>query len=283
MKSKKRKMEKGSKNKMDKIGLIPRLFSESCDAFNGYTNSGAVRKQNSDNLDGKSFSLTNSNGDSFGTTQDSEDSDRQESLSDLFRPSAESAPDPNENAERDSSPGVLSSIAGRTSGRSRELFVEEQNQRAYDAGKNAGLEHYDFDVYRLVRNDLVQTYNDHTFNNPGRYNRTDQSTIYNSESLRGVAVESQNYSGMAGKSVVRSRFSGDIVDATNLEGVTRGALAEPNGHNGSHRTRLSRLTGEDPYHHTRALSDGARENNASGIRVPAGGDVTHLNVFPHGQ
>jgi hypothetical protein len=222
------------------MDFMPRILSESFGTYKGFATNGSVCEQNTANAGCKIFSLIDTGRNFDQTTQDREDSAQHESLSDLYQSSAEQALESTESAEQTPSPDALSTIAGRAGGRSRELFIAEQNQRARDAGKNAGLEHYDNDVYRLINTKNVPTYNDHTFSRPGRYNRLEQSALYNSESFRGVAAESQNYSGLTGKSVVRSRFSGDIVDATKLEGISKGALTEPNGDNGGHRTWLSR-------------------------------------------
>ncbi|MFN7959835.1 MAG: RES family NAD+ phosphorylase [Thermoanaerobaculia bacterium] len=172
-------------------------------------------------------------------------------------------------------------VGGRSGAAGRNLFVETQTQRAYQMGLATPPTGYNSDVFRAVPTSRYPTYADFTWSSPGRYNAPGQSTIYASESYRGVAVEANNYSGLAGQSVVKSQFTGPVVDATRVPGLTAGALTEPYGSKGSHETLLTRVTGEDPYALPRAFGNGARDQGAAGVRVPAnGGAVTHLNVFP---
>lgn len=171
-------------------------------------------------------------------------------------------------------------IAGRSGAAGRDAFVATQTNRAFQLGRTTPTVPYNQSVLRLAGQSWYPSYNDHTRSSPGRYNSPGQSTLYNSESFRGVEVEARNYAGLNGRTVVRSDFTGNVVDAANIPGLRPSALTEPFGNQGAMRTPLTRITGEDPYTIPRALSDGVRAQGADGIRVPAHGGVTHLNIFP---
>ena len=175
-------------------------------------------------------------------------------------------------------------IVGRSSARARNNFIEAQTSKVTSAVNNAPLTPYDGDVYRHVGTKYTTTYNDASYSSPGRYNRPGQSTLYTSENMLSLEIEAQRYTdepgktGFEGRTVTRSQFTGDVVDATKLPGVTEGALAEPYA-DGRHQTNLSKVTGESPYHHPRALSDAARERGADAIRVPAGDGAVHVGLL----
>jgi hypothetical protein len=177
-------------------------------------------------------------------------------------------------------------VVGHASAKARDNYVQAQTKQVVDAASHTPLTAYDGDVYRHVPTEYAATYNNSEFSSPGRYNRVGESTLYTSESLYGVEVEARRYpgatdpSGLAGRTVTRSEFTGKVLDATTLSGVTEGALTEGYGLEGKERNTLSRLTGEDPYTHTRALSDAARAAGAEAVRVPAGEGAVHLGVLP---
>ncbi len=177
-------------------------------------------------------------------------------------------------------------VVGRAAAAGRDAYVDAQTRQVTDAVNNAPITAYSDDVYRSVDTPYASTYNNAMFSSPGRYNRTGETTLYTSETMHGIEVEAARYpgdtdpSGLAGKTVTRSEFTGDVIDATNLPNVTEGALTEGYGKNGQERGALSRLTGEDPYTHTRALSDAARARGVEGVRVPAGEGAVHVGVMP---
>lgn len=185
-------------------------------------------------------------------------------------------------------------VVGRSAARSRDNYVEAQTQQVTNAVENAPLTPYAGDVYRHVGTDYMSTYNDASYSAPGRYNRPGQSTLYTSESMESLAIEAGRYTdqpgqtGFEGRTVTRSQFTGEVIDATNLPNITEGALTEPYA-GGRHQTPLSRLTGESPYHHPRAMSDAARERGADAVRVPAGEGAVHVGLLseniadPNGQ
>lgn len=177
-------------------------------------------------------------------------------------------------------------VVGRSSARARDNYVDAQTQQVTDAVTDAPLTPYDGDVYRSVDSRHASTYNNAEYSSPGRYNRPGESTLYTSESLHGIEVEAGRYpsptdpSGLAGRTITRSGFTADrVLDATDLPNVTPGALTEGYGLEGRERSALSRLTGEDPYTHTRALSDAARVSGAEAMRVPAGDGAVHVGVL----
>jgi len=189
-----------------------------------------------------------------------------------------------QNDKKDDDNQANAAVVGRSSARSRDNYVGAQTQQVTDAVKNAPLTPYEGDVHRHVDTKYASTYNDATYSQPGRYNRPGQSTLYTSENMRSLEIEAQRYtdtpgqSGFEGRTVTRSHFTGQVVDATNLPGITESALTEPYA-GGRHQTPLSRLTGESPYHHPRALSDAARQRGADAVRVPAGEGAVHVGLL----
>lgn len=182
--------------------------------------------------------------------------------------------------------GANAALVGRSAARARDNYVGAQTQQITDAVNNAPLSSYNGDVYRSVDTRYASSYNNAEYSSPGRYNNVGESTLYTSESLDGVALEASRYpsatdpSGLAGRTITRSEFTaGQVLDATNLPNVTDGALTEGYGLEGRERSALSRITGEDPYNHTRALSDAARAAGAEAVRVPAGDGAVHVGVL----
>ncbi|MGI9420089.1 MAG: hypothetical protein ACR2RA_19875 [Geminicoccaceae bacterium] len=177
-------------------------------------------------------------------------------------------------------------VVGRSAASARDSYVDAQTQQVRDAVRNAPITAYDGDVYRSVPTDRTGTYNDGTYSTPGRYNRTGESTLYTSETMAGIELEASRYpgatdpSGLAGQTVVRSDFSGTVLDATDLPNVTDGALTEGYGSEGRERSALSRITGEDPYTHPRAVNDEARARGAEAVRAPAGDGLAHIDIMP---
>jgi hypothetical protein len=188
------------------------------------------------------------------------------------------------NDKKDDENQPNAAVVGRSAARSRENYVSAQTQQVTDAVNNAPLTPYNGDVHRQVGTGYYGGYNQSQYSEPGRSNRPGESTLYTSETIRGVEVESGRYAdpgktGLENRTVVRSEFSGNVVDATNLPGITEGALTEPYA-GGKQQTPLSKITGEDPYHHPRALSDAARAKGADASRRPAGEGTVHVDVFP---
>lgn len=192
----------------------------------------------------------------------------------------------------------------------REGLVHRQAARAYQAGYNAPQVDFDGTVHRTVdtnRNGRTawDGYVDHrwTDKNGGRYNAPGQRLLYISPSEAESVGEMGAYAkpgqpAMADKTRVELQYHAAVDPATgrggmadvsgNLGdlGLTRGALTEPKGSKGAHRTLLSKLTGEDPYLYSRAVGRGAEDAGASALRVPSatGGnqvDVLPRNTEPH--
>lgn len=184
--------------------------------------------------------------------------------------------------EDDNNPNSV--VVGRSAAQARSTYVNAQTQQVRNAVKNAPLTPFDGDVFRHVGTGNYKGYNQSQYSDPGRYNRPGQSTLYTSEDMRSLKIEAGRYAdlgktGFENRTVTQSQFTGNVVDATNLPGVTEGALAEPYA-NGRHRTDLSKWTGENPYQHTRALSDEARAKGADAVRAPAGEGAVHIGLLP---
>jgi hypothetical protein len=162
----------------------------------------------------------------------------------------------------------------------REQFVGAQVNQAANAAWHQPATSFDGDLYRAVPTSRFQTYADHTWSAAGRYNAPAQSALYTAPSLADVQAEAANYSGLDNNSVVRSRFSGQLLDLRSLPNVVPEALTEPYGSQGSHRTVLSRLTGEDPYTITRSVADQARLRGLNGVIAPANQGNTNVALFP---
>jgi len=162
----------------------------------------------------------------------------------------------------------------------REQFVHAQVTQAANAASYQPATTFDGDLHRAVPTARFQTYADHTWSAAGRYNAPAQSALYTAPSLADVQAEAGNYSGLDNNSVVRSRFTGQLLDVRSLPNVVPKALTEPYGSQGSHRIVLSRLTGEDPYTITRAVADQARLRGLSGVIAPANQGNTNVALFP---
>jgi hypothetical protein len=171
-------------------------------------------------------------------------------------------------------------LVGLAAATGREQFVRAQLTQAANAASHQPATSFDGDLYRAVPTARFQTYADHTWSAGGRYNAPAQSALYTAPSLADVQAEAGNYSGMDNNSVVRSRFSGQLLDLRSLPNVVPEALMEPYGSQGSHRTVLSRLTGEDPYTLTRAVADQARLRGLNGVIAPANQGNTNVALFP---
>lgn len=175
---------------------------------------------------------------------------------------------------------------GRGAAAGRESFFNTQNGRAYDIGRDTPLTDYDGEVRRAAGQNHA-TYADFTYSDVGgRFARPGQTISYNSETEMGTRAELAHYpgennpTGMSNQTVVRSNYSGRIVDVVDSPQITAGALSEPFGSNGRDRTLGSIITGEDPYAHTRQFSDGARAQGAEAMRVPANDGHVNLNLIP---
>ncbi|MGF1528659.1 MAG: hypothetical protein ACFCBW_17965 [Candidatus Competibacterales bacterium] len=164
-------------------------------------------------------------------------------------------------------------VVGRSGGAAREQFIGSQHQKAFEAALNASKTTYDGEVHRghpaLPGHSFIA--------DPGRFSRPGELSIDATENPNPLG---NDYTGWPNQSLETDRFTGQVVDATQLPGISDGAFTEPYGEKGGNRSVLSRLTGEDPYHHTRAFSDGARQQGAEGIRVPGQFDAPDLVVFP---
>jgi hypothetical protein len=190
----------------------------------------------------------------------------------------------NDRKEDDNQPNAA--VIGRSAARSRDNYVGAQTQQVTDAVNKEPLKAYDSEVYRHVETRHAATYSSAHYGSPGRYNRVGESTLYTSESMKGLELEASRYpgvndpSGLAGRTVTKSQFTGNVIDGTQLPNVTEGALTEGYGKEGSQRSTLSIVTGEDPYTHPRAISDAARARGADAVRVPAGEETVHVGVLP---
>lgn len=185
-------------------------------------------------------------------------------------------------ANRGDDHGMPASIVGRGGAAGREGFVQAQAHAAERIGRTTPQRHYDADVIRYVPEHRIGTYADHTYSDGGgRFNEVGQKVIYNTETLAGAHAEASHYQGLDGQRLATTRFVTDrMVDVTDHPGLRPGALMEPHGRDGRDRTAWTRVTGEDPYLHTRALSDGARASGADSLRVPANGRHVNVDVLP---
>lgn len=199
-------------------------------------------------------------------------------------PAAAEAPRPSQSVDagtkaRDDVPGEAV-IAGLGGSSGREQYVRAQTGQAARAASDAPATGFTGELLRAVPTGRYDTYADHSWSSGGRYNAPGQSTLYTSPTLDDLKAEVGNYNGLADQSVMRSQFSGSLLDARNLSGVSHGALTEPFGANGSHRSALTRLTGEDPYTVTRAVGETARARGLNGVIAPANHGNTNVALFP---
>jgi len=187
------------------------------------------------------------------------------------------------NADDHSENNVPNAVLGRAGATGRDAFVSRQSDRAYDIGRNSPTVPYSDAVFRAVPDITRRTqgYADFTYSDSGgRYGRAGETVIYNSETQAGVKAEAANYDGLANQAVFKSDYSGNIVDVVGAKQISEGALSEPYGDEGRHRGIFSKFTGEDPYTHARALSDGARAQGAEALRVPANNGHVNVNILP---
>ena len=171
-------------------------------------------------------------------------------------------------------------IVGLAGGSGREQYVRAQTGQAARAATSAPAIDYSGELVRAVPTSRYSTFADHSWSSGGRYNAPGQSTLYTSPSLNDLKAEVANYNGLADQSVMRSQFDGSLLDSRNLPGVSHGALTEPFGAQGSHRTALTRLTGEDPYTVPRAVGEAARARGLNGVIAPANQGNTNVALFP---
>ena len=174
-------------------------------------------------------------------------------------------------------------IIGTAGAAGRENFIASQSAKAYDIGFTTSTTPYQDSILRAVPDETarVQGYANFTFSDKGgRYASPGETSLYNSDTLDGIKAEAAHYGGMANSAVVKSDFSGNVVDVMDSPEISRAALTEPYGDEGRDRSLASRLTGEDPYTHPRAFAAGARAQGAEGVRVPANESATNVNIFP---
>lgn len=194
---------------------------------------------------------------------------------------------------------VPSTVAGTAGALGRESLVQTQASRAYAAGLAAPHVDYDGPLIRSVPTGRWQDYVNHLFTDQGggRYNAPGNRLLYGSPTVGENIAEMQAYAkpgqpAMANQTQVELNYRaqnnpstgrGGVADvSSHLDslGLTRSALTEPKGGGGAHRTWLSRLTGEDPYLHTRALGQGVIDSGASGMRVPSATGGHQVNPIP---
>jgi hypothetical protein len=192
----------------------------------------------------------------------------------------ESYPELPEYADASQESDVSEGLVGLSAAGGREQYVGAQMNQAARAAAGHPSTPFDGDLYRAVPTGRYQTYADHSWSAAGRYNATGQSALYTAPTLDDLRAETANYSGLDDNSVMRSRFSGELLDLRSLNGVTQGALNEPHGERGSHRTQLARLTGEDAYTIPRAVADEARARGLSGVIAPANSGNANVALFP---
>ena len=194
---------------------------------------------------------------------------------------------------------VPATVAGTAGALGREALVQTQASRAYAAGLAAPHVDYDGPLIRSVPTGRWQDYVNHLFTDQkgGRYNAPGNRLLYGSPTVAENIGEMHAYGQpgkhpMAENTQVELRYRahndpstgrGGVADVSShlgTLGLSRAALTEPKGGEGIHRTWLSRLTGEDPYLHTRALGQGVIDSGASGMRVPSATGGHQVNPIP---
>lgn len=208
-------------------------------------------------------------------------------------------PSPAEHPDEHGSALVPPPVTGNAGALGREALVQTQSQRAYDAGLHAPHVDYNGPLYRTVPNNRWSSYVNHLFTDQGggRYNAPGNRILYGSSSATENVGEMAAYAKpghhpMENNTQVELNYNAHVDPATgrggvadisghlNELGLSRAALTEPKGGGGAHRTWLSRLTGEDPYLHTRALGQGVVDSGASGMRVPSATGGNQINPIP---
>ena len=194
-------------------------------------------------------------------------------------------PDEHDRRPEEADRAVLTGVGGAVG---RDQYVGAQVARAERSARAQAPVAFDGQVHRMLPIRFTADVADHSRSGPGRYNAPGQSAFYAAPNLDAVRAEAHNYealngasaSGLDGKSVVRGRYQGELLDLRATPGVSRSALEQPYGHEGTLRGTLSRITGEDAYTLPRALGDVARERNLGGVIVPANGGSTNIALFP---
>lgn len=194
---------------------------------------------------------------------------------------------------------VPPTVMGSAGALGREALVQTQARRAYQAGLQAPHIDYDGPLYRTVPTGRWDGYVNHLFTDQGggRYNDPGNRLLYGSSSATENMGEMAAYAKaghhpMENSTQVELNYNARVDPTTNRGGVadisghldelgiSRSALTEAKGGGGAHRSWLSRLTGEDPYLHTRALGQGITESGASGMLVPSATGGNQINPIP---
>lgn len=202
-------------------------------------------------------------------------------------------------ADEGRSAQVPSTVAGSAGALGREALVQTQAGRSYNAGLTAPHIDYDGPLFRTVPSSRWEGYANHLYTDQGggRYNEPGNRLLYGSPSSAENMGEMAAYAKpgqhpMGNNTQVELNYNAQVDPATGRGGVAdvsghldelgilRSALTEPKGGGGVHRSFLSRLTGEDPYLHTRALGQGVVESGASGMRVPSATGGNQVNPIP---
>ena len=199
-----------------------------------------------------------------------------------------------EEGERQNENLLASSVFGRAGAQGRENFVRTQAGRAYQAGLQAPQVDFDGTLNRTVPSQPSRLGGvfDHRWSDQGggRYNDPGMRLIYGSPSAAESIGEMQAYGSMADKTRVEFNYNasvdpttgkGGVADISNnlsQLGLTSEALTARKGGQGA--DFWHRLTGEDPYLHSRALGRGASDAGASGIHVPSATGGNQVNIIP---
>ena len=232
----------------------------------------SISESSSDN-NNSSLSLAQTTTDQLSQSSTTEESLRSQSTSaDQLQDTAQNTDEANE---------IPAAVIGRSGAAARDSFVNAQTQKAYDIGANTPQQNYNGELMRTTAPGNSTTYSNFTYSDKGgRYNSPGQMSLYTTETFAGAKAESSHYGGINGQTVTTSQFNGSVVDVVGSQQITSQALEEPFGAGGKDRSVLSKITGEDPYQHTRALADGARAQGAEAVRVPANNGHVHVNILP---
>src|SRR5579883_1114135 len=189
-------------------------------------------------------------------------------------------------AEQARAPNGVAGAAGR------ESAVQMLLQRSYGAGYDAPRASFNGDIYRNIQTEHWENFLDHSYaaRGGGRYNAPGEPLIYACPTRDESVDETNAYSGIADRTVVRSHYETAVDPATG-----RGGIAEIESGMAEHRIARSaftqpkgkgppplgyRLLGEHPYSMPQQAAKGAEDAGASGIRAPSATGGTQIDIIP---
>jgi hypothetical protein len=196
------------------------------------------------------------------------------------------------NDDKESNNSLAEAVFGRAGAAGRENFVRAQEGQAYKAGQNAPQIDYNGTLHRTLPTSRWEGYVNHLFSDKGggRYNDPGMRLIYGSPSAAESIGEMHAYGSMADQTRVEFNYNatvdpvtgrGGVADiSNNLEklGLTAEALTARKGKSGS--DFWHKLTGEDPYLHSRAVGKGALDAGASALHAPSATGGNQIDIIP---